>query len=162
MGTNFYRIPTAVEMENRKNRLQSQIRKMDISPRAVNQNFSVENPNSWDRYNPWDEFTQDTLIHLGKRSGGWKFTWNFHDDKYYSDKESLEKFVRSGRVVDEYGAEISPDEFLEMAYNWCPDGWDTQTYYAENPSHRLSYMDMSKYHDRYVDGLRVCSSTEFC
>jgi hypothetical protein len=161
MGTNFYRIPTASEIEQRKNRLQSAIRKLDVSPRAINQGFSIENPDSWDRYSPWDEFTMDTLIHLGKRSMGWTFTWNFHKNKYYSDKASLEEFVRSGRVIDEYGEEISPDEFLEMAYNWCPDGWDTQTYYKENPPNRASWIDYSKYADTYVDGLKISSSTDF-
>jgi len=163
MGTNYYRIPTASEMEQRKNRLQAQIRKMDISARAVNQSFSVENPNSWDRFSPWDEFTQDTLVHLGKRSGGWKFCWNFNKEKYYKDKASLEEYVKSGRVIDEYGDELSPEDFLKMAYEWgAEDGWDTQTYYQENPSHRISWMDSSKYHDTYVDGLRVSSSTDFC
>jgi len=161
MGTNFYRIPTQAEIEKRKSRLQAQIRKMDLSPRAINQGFSIENPDSWDRYSPWDEFTMDTLVHLGKRSMGWKFCWNFHKNKYYHDKASLEAFVHSGRVVDEYGEEISPAEFLEMAYGWCTDGWDTQEYYKENPSSRISWMDMSKHHDTYVDGLRISSSIEF-
>jgi hypothetical protein len=48
-----------------------------------------------------------------------------------------------------------------MAMEWGqPDGWDTQTYYIENPS-RSSWFDPSKYADRYVDGLRISSSTEF-
>ena len=161
MGTNFYRIPTASEMEHRKNRLQTQIRKMDISPRAINMNFTVDNPHSFDRYSCWDEFTEDTLIHLGKRSMGWKFCWNFHNDKYYNDKESLEMFVKSGRVVDEYGEEISTEEFLKMAYEWCPDGWDNQKYYKERPQDRVHWIDYSKYNDTYVDGLRISSSTDF-
>lgn len=161
MGTNFYRIPTASEMEHRKNRLQTQIRNMDISPRSINMNFTVDNPHSFDRYSCWDEFTEDTLIHLGKRSMGWKFCWNFHNDKYYNDKESLEMFVKSGRVVDEYGEEISTEEFLKMAYEWCPDGWDNQKYYKERPHDRVHWIDYSKYNDTYVDGLRISSSTDF-
>jgi hypothetical protein len=73
----------------------------------------------------------------------------------------LETFVRSGRVIDEYGEEISPDEFLEMAYNWCVDGWDNQKYDEENPSHRISWIDKSKYYDTYIDDLRISSSTDF-
>jgi hypothetical protein len=134
---------------------------MDISAQAVNQGFSVENPNSWDRYSPWDEFVEDTLVHLGKRSGGWKFCWNFHKEKYYKDKASLEAFVKSGRVIDEYGKEISPDEFLKMAYEWCQDGWDDQSYYAENPNHRVPWINYENYRDTYVDGLRISSSTDF-
>jgi hypothetical protein len=161
MGTNFYRIPTEAEIKERHERLTKRIAEMDLSVRAVSQGFSIDNPDGWDRVSPWDEFTQETEIHLGKRSMGWKFTWNFHKDKYYSDKASLEEFVRSGRVIDEYGQEISADEFLEMAYTWCPDGWDTQTYYEENPSHRAHWFDPKHYYDTYVDGLRVSSSTDF-
>jgi hypothetical protein len=161
MGTNFYRIPTEAELEERKARLIKQATELDISASAVNMGFTYDNPNGWDRYNPWDFFTEDVYIHLGKRSGGWKFCWNFHKDKYYQDKASLEAFVRSGRVVDEYGTEMTADEFLEMAYNWCTDGWDTQTYYEERPQDRISWMDYSKHHDTYVDGLRVSSSVEF-
>jgi hypothetical protein len=74
----------------------------------------------------------------------------------------LEAFIRSGRVVDEYGTEIEVEEFIKMAMEWGqPDGWDTQSYYVDNPSHRISWMDPSKYEDRYVDGLRISSSTEF-
>jgi hypothetical protein len=160
MGTNFYRIPTAAEMEKRKQLLQTQVRNLDVSPMSICQGFSYDNPDGFDRYTPWDIFTEDAEVHLGKRSAGWKFLWNFHKNKYYSDKESLEAYVRSGRIIDEYGAEISPDEFLEMAYSWCPDGWDTQMYYDENPSHRSSFINASHW-DTYVDGLRISSSTDF-
>jgi len=161
MGTNYYRIPTEEELVARKATLTHRISIIDISPSAVNMGFSIDNPNGWDRVSPWDEFIDETLIHLGKRSSGWKFFWNFHNDKYYSDKTTLEAFVKSGRVVDEYGTEIPAEEFLQMAYEWCTDGWDTQSYYEERPQDRMHWVDYSKYADRYVDGLRISSSTEF-
>lgn len=161
MGTNYYRIPTEEEMIARKERLARKIANLDISPQAINQGFSIDNPDNWDRYSPWDKFTDETLIHLGKRSGGWKFCWNFHNDKYYSSKTSLEAYIKSGRVIDEYGTLFTAEEFLEMAYNWCADGWDTQSYYEERPNDRMNWLDYSKHYDRYVDNLRVSSSTEF-
>lgn len=161
MGTNYYRIPTEAEMIERKERLAKQVAEIDVSPSAVIQGFTYDNPNGWDRYSPWDFFTQDVEIHLGKRSGGWKFCWNFHNDKYYSDKASLEEFVKSGRIVDEYGTEIDPEEFLQMAYDWCTDGWDNQKYYQERPQDRVAWIDYSRHMDRYVDGLRISSSTDF-
>jgi hypothetical protein len=161
MGTNYYRIPTEEELAERKERLVYKIINIDLSPQAVNMGFTIDNPGGWDRYSPWDEFVNDSLIHLGKRSGGWKFCWNFHNDKYYSDRATLEAFIRGGQVVDEYGAVFTPEEFLEMAYSWCPDGWDTQSYYEERPQDRIAWMDYSKYADRYVDGLRISSSTDF-
>ena len=163
MGTNYYRIPLMEEMVSRQERLAQQIAELDISPRAISQGFAFENPGSWDRYSPWDSFVEGTLVHLGKRSVGWKFYWNFHNDKYYKDKASLEEFVKSGRVVDEYGSEIDQGEFLQMAYEWWnEDGWDSETFYEAHPDQRLSWIDYSKHMDRYVDGLRISSSTDFC
>jgi hypothetical protein len=48
-----------------------------------------------------------------------------------------------------------------MAYTWCVDGWDSQKYDEENPSHRISWIDKSKYYDTYIDDLRISSSTDF-
>jgi len=158
MGTNFYRIPTEAEMEKRKQLLQTQIRNLDISPTGVSQGFSYDNPNGIDRYTPWDIFNEDTEVHLGKRSMGWKFCWNFHKNKYYNDKESLEAYVRSGRIIDEYGAEISPDEFLEMAYTWCPEGWVHNEEYERTQAGRKWG---PAYYDLEIDGLRVSTSTDF-
>ena len=161
MGTNYHRIPTVAELEKRKQLLLSRVRLMDTSVAGVGQGFGIDNPDGWDRVTPWDEFTDDVYIHLGKRSSGWKFCWNFHKNAYYSDKATLEAFVRSGRVIDEYGEEISPDDFLEMAFNWCPDGWDSQTYYKERPQDRVRWIDYDKHQDLHIDGLRVSSSTDF-
>ena len=162
MGTNFYRIPSVKELEERKNKLQTKIRKMDISPSSINNNFNIGGgPDEWTNWSPWDEFTENILIHLGKRSMGWKFCWNFHDKKFYTNKEELFDFIRKGRIIDEYGEEINQDEFIEMALDWCKDGWDTQTYYEENPSSKVSWFDSSRYHDIYIDDLRISTSTEF-
>jgi hypothetical protein len=162
MGTNFYRIPSVKEVEERKNKLQTKIRKIDLSPSSINNNFNIGGgPDEWTNWSPWDEFTDNIQIHLGKRSMGWKFCWNFHDKKFYTNKEELFDFIRGGRIIDEYGVEINQDEFIEMALDWCKDGWDTQTYYEENPSDRVSWFDSSRYHDIYIDDLRISTSTDF-
>ena len=162
MGTNYYRIQTALEIEQRKNRLQSDIRKMDLSPSAISQGFSIENPDSWERYSPWDIFTQDLEVHLGKRSGGWKFCWNFHKNKYYSDKATLEAFVRSGRVINEYGEELTPDEFLEMAFDWGqPDGLVFNAEYERKIAQGGARIWGPSHYDLEIDGLRVSTSTDF-
>ena len=111
--------------------------------------------------NPWDEFTEDISIHLGKRSMGWKFCWNFHDGKFYTNKEELIKFIRSGRIVDEYGSQIDVEDFIEMALNWGqPDGLVLdENYFSEHERH--SVFNSSHYYDKIIDGLRVSSSTNF-
>ena len=164
MGTNYYRIPTEQEVERRKLKLQSRIRTMPMSASAVERDFRyIDNPeDEWSQLNPWDEFVEGTNIHLGKRSSGWKFCWNFHKDKYYSSKEELIQFVLSGRVVNEYGEEMDPQEFLEMAFAWGePDGLVADKEYFDTTEHHSWMSNPSDYYDKEIDGLRVSSSTEF-
>jgi hypothetical protein len=164
MGTNFYRIPTEHEMEQRRLRLQTRVRNMDMSPGSIERGVPLTNeyPDSWDVHNPWTEFLDDASIHLGKRSSGWKFCWNFHNKKYYSNKVGLLEFIRSGRVVDEYGTEIDVEEFITMALEWGqPDGWIHDENYENEQRKNGGHVWGSKYYDSTIDGLRVSSSTEF-
>jgi len=159
MGTNYYRIPTQLEMEERKAKLIKDIADLDMSPSKIESEFR-QYGDSWDMKSAWDIFTEGTSIHLGKRSGGWKFCWNFHNNKYYSNKEELIQFVLSGRVVNEYGDEIEPQEFLDMAFEWGqPDGLIIdEKWTRENSSWLPNPQD---YADKIIDGLRVSISTEF-
>jgi len=167
MGTNYYRIPTVAEVEARKAKLLTRIQELDLSPGNIEQGFAtLDHPDSaWDHHSPWSEFTSELSIHLGKRSSGWKFCWNFHKDKYYTSKKELLAFIRSGRVVDEYGEEWEPEEFIKMALDWGqPDGWMyDETYVKKMQLETGQTLFCGPEHwDRTVDGLRVSSSTEFC
>lgn len=167
MGTNYYRVPTSEEMEERKSRLEKRIKELDMSPGQIERDYCTIHSmtNDWDYMNPWSEFTNDTSIHLGKRSGGWKFCWNFHKNRYYSNKEELLSFIRSGRVVDEYGEEQNVEEFITMALEWGePDGWIVNEEYRKkerSKGHGAFWLDNERYDDLIIDGLRVSSSTEF-
>lgn len=154
MGTNYYRIPSQEEMLERKELLIQRAQSLDISSSNIAHEFRTikKMDRDWDAINMWEDLTRDMLVHLGKRSGGWKFLWNFHNDQYYQDKEELLKFIRSGRVVDEYYKECEVEWFIEMALSWGqPDGLDLEKY------------GNSKYSrdERYVDGLRVSGETGF-
>lgn len=166
MGTNYYRIPTIDEMESKKKILIQQVTDLELSPYNIEMGFRFEKKDSWDRESPWDTFLDGTSIHLGKRSSGWKFCWNFHHNKYYSNKEELLNFIKSGRVVDEYGEEWNVKEFIEMALNWGePDGLVVNEEYRKKErvkGHGSFWLDSEKYDDLIIDGLRVSSSTEFC
>ena len=156
MGTNYYRIPTDAEMQLRKEKLIQSVKNLDISADSVERRFGNQKPDSIYRITAWDEFTEATRIHLGKRNAGWKFLWNFNDNKYYKTGEELFKFIRSGRVVNEYGEEINQEEFIEMALNW--NGIDLIEYYKQNPTRR-AYSFGSE--EKYIDGLRVSNSIDF-
>jgi hypothetical protein len=158
MGTNFYRIPSVNELETRRNRLMARVRRMELSASSVNSNFAIENPEVFEDWTPWDEFSDSVKVHLGKRSMGWKFLWNFNDDKYFKDKESLFKFIRSGRIVDEYGNEMNQEKFIDMALSWGKeDGYDIESYSLEYPERRTYWSKP----ERCVDGLRISDSTNF-
>ena len=164
MGTNYYRIPAAAEMEQRKHKLQSRIRTMPMSLDVIKQGFRyIDDPeDEWCKLSPWDEFVEGTCVHLGKRSSGWRFCWNFHDNRYYQDRASLLAFVRSGWVVDEYGESWATERFIEMALEWGePDGLTADAEYFNTTEHHAWMSNPEAYHDREVDGLRVSASTEF-
>lgn len=97
------------------------------------------------------------IVHLGKRSVGWKFLWNpnlFEKLNGYRDstngewlkepsdqitvyrkldKEHIKSFINRDDVIiiDEYKKPIDKEEFWNMALNWCVDGLDMDKYYEE-------------------------------
>ena len=162
MGTNYRRVPKTSDIIVKTQKLNIRLVEMDFaSPSQASEDFRFIEK-GLDRLSPWDEFIEDISIHLGKRSMGWKFCWNFHNNKYYSNKEELIKFVLKGRVVDEYGEEIDSQEFLDMAFAWGePDGLVGNKEYFDRTAHHRWMSNPSDYYDKEVDGLRVSSSTEF-
>jgi len=161
MGTNFFRVPTEAELLAKKKKLIEEVTNLDISATMASNKFTHPVEDSWEWTSCWYEFIENVSIHLGKRSAGWKFCWNFNDNKFYSNKEELLSFIRNGRVVDEYGTEHDVEEFIEMSLNWGePDGLVFDEDYENNKS-GSRYFNGSKYWDRNIDGLRVSSSTDF-
>ena len=54
-------------------------------------------------------------VHLGKRSHGWQFLWDFHDGRYFkANLESIKEFLKDKIIVDEYGEVFSLDQFLNI------------------------------------------------
>lgn len=157
MGTNYYSIPKVEDLEEKKKRLIEEIQSMDVSNPGLCENDFRMYEDGWDMLSPWDRFIGNNSIHLGKRSSGWKFCWNFNDNKYYTNKEELLEFIRSRRVVNEYGEELEPEEFIQMALEWDGKVADLE-YMKENHSWMSN---PSSYVDREIDGLRVSSSTDF-
>jgi hypothetical protein len=165
MSTIYYRIPKQKVVREKYLELAEQVNSMDIfSPGQIYNEFrTIEK--GFERWSPWDVFIDGLKIHIGKRSSGWKFLWNFQDNKFYTNKEELFKFIRSGRVVDEYGELQDTEEFIKMALEWGqPDGYVLDKNYMDKQSrlaHYKPFTDMSKYYDKEVDGLRVSSTAEF-
>jgi hypothetical protein len=165
MSTNYYRIPKQKVVREKYLDLVQQISDIDIfSPENINNEFrTIEK--GFEKWSPWDEFIDGLSIHIGKRSSGWKFLWNFQDNKFYTNKEELLNFIRSGRVVNEYGEIQNTEEFIKMALEWGqPDGYVLDKNYMDEQiklTHYKPFTDMSKYYDKEIDGLRVSSNVEF-
>jgi hypothetical protein len=152
MGTNFYRLPTDEEMVSRKSKLCEDVNNMDISISSIINSFRKDNQGS-----PWKKFLSGLEVHLGKRSKGWKFGWNFNNEKYYSNKEELLKFIREGRIIDEYGALWDTEEFIDMSFNWeQPNGLIYNVDY-EIKNNIFHGSDP----DKIIDGLRVIPTNKF-
>ena len=160
MSTNYYKILKPSEVRTKYLDLVEKINDLDIwSPEKIYNEFRTTKK-GFERWSVWDEFLDGMKIHVGKRSSGWKFLWNFQDNKFYTNKEELLTFIRSGRIVDEYGELQNTEEFIKMALEWGqPDGYIVNQEYYDNQKPNYSF-DMSHY-DKEVDGLRVSSHTEF-
>ena len=135
MGTNFY--ARIIPKEEDKQKL--------IDAINNNQYDIIENLAS-ELYGRRDDYSGiGNEIHLGKRSGGWKFLWNPNVIKVWDSeacdyaynyvypltKEGITNFVMREDVIitDEYGETFSAEDFLEMAFSWGePDGYTGKTY----------------------------------
>ena len=165
MGTNYYRVPKSHEVVEKMQKLNIRVGEMDLwSANEAKNQFRTIPVIEYPYMTPWDEFIEGLSVHLGKRSSGWKFCWNFNDNEHYSNKKELLDFIRSGRVVDEYGMEIDPEEFIEMALEWGqPDGAVFDEKYEMEMKKKFpnSYVHGPEHYDLEIDGLRVSRSTDF-
>lgn len=121
-------------------------------------------------------------IHIGKRSGGWRFHWDHNYFKFFKpSKESLIEWLKSGQIVDEYGEEFTFDQFWnkEIA-NFLYKGYDMDSYAKEHPEEHSIYWDIqgrkrklieecpelknfefSPLGELYIDNLRFSIFTDF-
>lgn len=105
-------------------------------------------------------------LHIGKRSRGWKFQWcpniirhnvSYMDNglyvskyeyelRYPLTKQGLTDFIMRDDIVviNEYNEVQDKKEFLEMAFSWYPDGYDSRSYDRESRLYNFS-KDQEKY-----------------
>jgi len=62
----------------------------------------------------WLNYTvQPKFINIGLSSAGWKFLFDHHDWKYYSNVEELKEWLKNHTIFSEYGDTCTFDEFWE-------------------------------------------------
>lgn len=122
------------------------------------------------------------VIHLGKRSAGWKFLFNANQTRLYElSIEGISKFIKENkaRIFDEYKREFGLNEFWnEEVAEFLYTGYDLFSYYEEvkrdnggklpgyvyyetnHPSWSIPY-NPNKHGEFYSDGLRFTTASEF-
>ena len=169
MGTNYY--ARIIPKEEEKNQLINKI---------INNQFNEIEALASELYGHRNEYTRKgNVIHLGKRSCGWKFLWNpnvikYHDGyldpntKDYIDvikydyvypltKKGIIEFVTREDVIiyNEYNERQDPKEFLDMAFSWGePDGWTGKTY-EEDPKNESSNYRNYYWSKKYQRGMHT-------
>lgn len=92
-------------------------------------------------------------VHIGKSSCGWQFLFYLGIRKYTCGqslkKEDIDKWFRSGIIVDEYGDEISVDDFWVLV-DTKKNAMDYDQYYKKNPKDAY----YCRGYDQQIDGLR--------
>lgn len=120
----------------------------------------------YERFGPYSADAEPTgYIHLGKRSGGWKFLWNPNlytirnghyseiepnhfiyvidpDTAYYLyplTKEGIKSFIdrEDIEIFNEYNEKEDKEEFFEMALNWDKESWDSDSYHLAFPDEKV-------------------------
>lgn len=147
MGTNFYaRIIPYVEQ------------KEELIEAINNDDFDSIKEMVADMYDniTYYEAISGGNIHLGKRSGGWKFLWNpnvyihrnghIENNRYVPEpstlfylypltKEGIYNFIMQDNieVYDEYGEKQDKETFYKEAIEWTTwrgeEAWDSKSYY---------------------------------
>lgn len=156
MGTNFY-------IRNRKF---SDEQKAEIIQLIENDNIEEARMKLYDV----------NLIHIGKRSKGWKFLFNANNFQYFKPtKESLINFLKEKEIVDEYGYMYSFEEFWNEEIPTGDNLYDLEEYYKNNndlypykcpidiiKQFKEQYnIDVNSVGEFYIDDLRFTTSIEF-
>ncbi len=112
-------------------------------------------------------YTDQKIIHLGKRSAGWQFLWNLNEKDFYeANLKSIKEFLENnaGWIENEYGDKFTVDEFLnDEIKNWLykdDSHCDAISYHQKHPEEILT--DTPGKHEFQSDGLRFSKFTEFC
>lgn len=98
----------------------------------------------------------DECLHIGKRSGGWKFCLHIIPERGINELDDWNDILRDGEITDEYGNRVSFDEMINiiknpfveyrysnnmMEYGVRIDNVDNLNYYAGNPIGKIKRDD---------------------
>lgn len=159
MGTNFY-CKCKIPKHKRKDFIN------DLED--LNKNFIKEidkvNPDFNDILDNFKELLENKYnvkeIHLGKRSYGWQFLWDYHNGLYFKPTlASIKEFLNNEDLViyNEYGEIFTVDQLFNDELKSCLYKDDTHTDGYGDPS-------IGDWHKHYFinDNLRFSKFEDFC
>lgn len=116
MGTNFY-LRKKVSKEVRRDILNFIRSKYEDFNNQISANiYGIDYALDDFEHEVRDCINQNIIkIHLGKRSFGWQFLWNYHGGRYYSANfEDIKSFISNPdyEIIDEYGRIFTVEQFL--------------------------------------------------
>lgn len=155
MGTNFYcrrinkeaRDELKIKFDKLHSDLIESINDIQLNYRDIINNFL------------WDNEGIEQEIHLGKRSCGWQFLWDYHNGIYFQPTlESIKKFLsQDGLVIyDEYGEKFTLDQFINEEVG-------SSLYKDKNHTDGFGDPSLIDWHKYYFtnDGLRFSKFEDF-
>lgn len=105
-------------------------------------------------------FVEGEKVHIGKRSCGWSFSWDFQNNKYYFNLASLLKFLSKHEICDEYSRMMKWYDFVSMAMNCTPDTSSPGFIMPEGATLINGLIIHEKYYI-IIDGLCVSKNVDF-
>lgn len=98
-------------------------------------------------------------IHLGKRSYGWQFLWDYHNGLYFQPTlKSIKEFLSNKDLIiyNEYGEMFTLDQFFNNELKSC-------LYKDENHTDGSDDSSIIQWHNHYFinDGLRFSKFEDF-
>lgn len=113
----------------------------------------------------YENMTKGHIVHLGKRSAGWQFLWDYNDGEYYkANLQSIREFLEKGEgyIENEYYERFTVNGFFEDIKDWLykdEDHCDMISYHEKYPDEPF-YVNPAD-HEFQSDNLRFSKHTEF-
>lgn len=152
MGTNFY-----CKKINKKRRKEFSDSLNELSQYIT---YNIDNT-ELDLVEKVKEFIESNSdleeeIHLGKRSYGWQFLWDYHDGKYFKPNlESIKNFLSQDDIAiyNEYGEHFTVDQLFNDELN--------NSLYKDSTHDDGMNGGYSEYYFKSEDGLRFSKFEDF-
>lgn len=105
----------------------------------------------------WDNEDLEQEIHLGKRSCGWQFLWDYHNGIYFKPTlESIKEFLSQDDIViyNEYGEKFTLEQFINE---------EVGSSLYKDEQHSDGSEDITNWNNYYFtnDGLRFSKFEDF-